>query len=105
MDNDDSSRPHSNPRHAARVYSPATPIRRMMHFFPYAVLIFMVVYILSCSPEPEYYQEAPSASAPNGAWWVLNPQWGFVPIASNSRGLVAARYAIDNRESITWPIT
>lgn len=38
----------------------------------------------------EYYFEAPSPSAPNGAWWTLNPQKGFVPIPSNSRALHAA---------------
>lgn len=38
----------------------------------------------------EYYFEAPSPSAPNGGWWALNPQKGFVPVASNSRALLAA---------------
>lgn len=37
----------------------------------------------------EYYHEMPSPSAPNGAWWTLNPQHGFVPVASNSRALRA----------------
>jgi hypothetical protein len=38
----------------------------------------------------EYYFEAPGPSAPNGGWWTLNPQHGFVPVASNSRALLAA---------------
>ncbi len=38
----------------------------------------------------EYYHEIPGPSAPNGAWWTLNPQTGFVPVASNSRALLFA---------------
>jgi hypothetical protein len=38
----------------------------------------------------EYWYTAPTPSAPHGEWWVLNEQRGFVPIASNSRGLIAA---------------
>lgn len=38
----------------------------------------------------EYYQTTTTPNAPHGAWWVLNPQTGFVPVASNSRGLLAA---------------
>jgi hypothetical protein len=32
----------------------------------------------------EFYEDT------RGGWWVLNPQRGFVPIASNSRSLLAA---------------
>lgn len=38
----------------------------------------------------EYYYTIPTPSAPNGEWWVLNPQLGFVDVAGNSRGLLAA---------------
>lgn len=38
----------------------------------------------------EYYFEAPNRSAPNGAWWILNEQKGFVPIPSNGRALLHA---------------
>lgn len=37
-----------------------------------------------------YWQTLPTESAPDGEWWVLNEQHGFVPVASNSRGLLAA---------------
>ena len=37
----------------------------------------------------EYYHEIPGPSAPNGGWWTLNPQTGFVPVPSNSRALRA----------------
>jgi hypothetical protein len=37
-----------------------------------------------------YWYTLPTPSAPNGEWWVLNEQRGFVPVASNSRGLVLA---------------
>lgn len=38
----------------------------------------------------EYYETIPTRAAPNGEWWVRNPQRGIVPIAGNSRGLQAA---------------
>lgn len=38
----------------------------------------------------EYVETTPTRSAPNGEWWTLNPQRGFVPVDSNARGLLAA---------------
>lgn len=46
----------------------------------------------------EYYFELPSPSAPNGGWWTLNPQHGFVSVPSNSRALRAAIEAEDTRK-------
>lgn len=40
--------------------------------------------------QKEYYLTLPTAAAPNGEWWVLNPQSGFVPVPSNGRALVEA---------------
>ena len=37
-----------------------------------------------------YVYTVPTANAPNGEWWTLNPQHGYVPVASNSRGLIRA---------------
>lgn len=37
-----------------------------------------------------YVNTLPTVSAPNGEWWVLNPQRGYVPVPSNARGLVDA---------------
>jgi hypothetical protein len=39
----------------------------------------------------EYYETIPTKSAPHGEFWVLNPQRGFVPVSSTSRGLVRAK--------------
>jgi hypothetical protein len=38
----------------------------------------------------EYVQTIPTPSAPNGEWWTLNPQRGYVPVPPNARGLLAA---------------
>ena len=38
----------------------------------------------------EYYYSLPAPNAPNGAWWTLNPQHGFVPVPSTSRALQEA---------------
>jgi hypothetical protein len=38
----------------------------------------------------EYYQTMSTPSAPNGAWWTLNPQRGFVPVPSNAPALLEA---------------
>jgi hypothetical protein len=39
----------------------------------------------------EYYLTKPTSSAPNGEWWVLNPQHGFVSVSIvSSPGLLAA---------------
>lgn len=35
----------------------------------------------------EYYYTAATKAAPNGEWWILNPQKGYVPVPSNSRAL------------------
>jgi hypothetical protein len=35
-----------------------------------------------------YVETIPTPAAPNGEWWVLNPQKGYVPVASNSRALL-----------------
>lgn len=39
----------------------------------------------------EYCYTLPAPNAPNGEWWTLNPQRGWVPVASNSRGLLDAQ--------------
>ena len=39
--------------------------------------------------EGAYYQTVPTLSAPNGEWWTLNPQRGFVPVPSNGRALLS----------------
>jgi hypothetical protein len=38
----------------------------------------------------DYYYTLPAPNAPNGEWWTLNPQRGYVSVPSNSRGLMAA---------------
>jgi len=38
----------------------------------------------------EYAYTIPTSSAPNGEWWVFNPQRGWVPVPSNGRALRAA---------------
>lgn len=37
-----------------------------------------------------YVYTTPTAAAPHGEWWTLNPQHGYVPVPSNSRALMAA---------------
>jgi hypothetical protein len=46
----------------------------------------------------EYYETLPTPSAPHGEWWVLNPQTGFVPVASNNRGLKRALVEDDEEQ-------
>lgn len=37
-----------------------------------------------------YVYTQPTPAAPNGEWWTLNPQRGYVPVPSNARGLACA---------------
>jgi hypothetical protein len=39
----------------------------------------------------EYLYEPANKSAPNGGWWLLNAQRGYVPVPSNSPALVLAK--------------
>jgi hypothetical protein len=45
--------------------------------------------VIGCMVQ-RYVKTLPTPSAPNGEYWTLNPQRGYVPVASNSRALVAA---------------
>jgi hypothetical protein len=42
-------------------------------------------------PVGEYAYTAPTKSAPNGEFWVNNPQRGWVSIPGNGRAISAAR--------------
>lgn len=38
----------------------------------------------------EYYLTSPTETSPNGEWWTLNPQTGYVSVPWNSRALCSA---------------
>lgn len=47
----------------------------------------------------EYYYTTPTPNAPNGAWWTLNPQRGFVPVSTMTKGLQDALACAGEDES------